>query len=440
MKKHCESDVNRSGGASSPHVPSDGHDLTARDRQANFKFKVAYGTGTRLPIVYSHVPTHQTMPPRICIIPASSETDKQTSTILSLPHPRTNTPTRYLLHPAKGVHELTKIPSTTSQPRSWLLTTTTEGDGEVNSGGWIGSGQVLQDGALYISTPTDPLFLLIPHLFPASAGEKKPLFLPIDDLLESLSTDRDDVDKPTTHFVQFIQPGTTTRRHLEARIRAMSDTVDLGDEKAYRVSQEKVMKILTKKCDDMAAGGLPKSLEDEFVVKPLVQPVTTDSTDDVEEESKNTEFKVRGDDTEGSKEVSTTKIDAPPKSAPSLEITQLLRLRVSSQFLAASYLPPHIAALLTSYLASIHDFRSLDAYLEDLKKMRAAATAARSGDFSLKRSMNDDEATDNRAEKKRKTEEEEKKKQKNVSRGVKELSKVNTRGMAKMTSFFKKKA
>ncbi|KAF8245255.1 hypothetical protein K440DRAFT_634757 [Wilcoxina mikolae CBS 423.85] len=381
------------------------------------------------------------MPPRICIIPTSSESDKQTTTILSLPHPRTNTPTRYLLHPTKGVHELTKIPPIASQPRSWLLTTKTESD-EKNSDGWIGTGQVLQDGALYVSTPIDPLFLLIPHLLPVSKGDKKSRFLPIDDILESLDATCNDVDKPTTHFAQFIIPDTATRRYLEARIRSVSDAVDMGDEKAYRVSQEKVLKILAKKCDDMAAGGLPKSLEDEFVVKPLVKPIIADSIDVVEEDEnkKTTESKVRGDDTEGSKEASTAEIGAPPKSSPSPEITQLLRLRVSSHFLATSYLPPHIAALLTTHLASIHDFGSLDAYLEELKKMRAGATAARSGDFSLKRSMNDDEAADARAEKKRKTEEERKKKQTKVSRGVKELSKVNTRGMAKMTSFFKKKA
>ncbi|KAF8541042.1 Ydr279p protein family-domain-containing protein, partial [Trichophaea hybrida] len=348
------------------------------------------------------------MPPRICIIPTSSESDKQTTAILSLPHPRTNTPTRYLLHPTKGVHELTKIPPIASQPRSWLLTTKTESD-EKNPGGWVGT---------------------------VSKGDKKSRFLPIDDILESLGAGCNDVGKPTTHLAQFIIPGTTIRRHLEVRIRSVSDAVDMGDEKAYRVSQEKVLKILAKKCVDMAAGGLPKSLEDEFVVKPLVKPIIADSADVVEENNA-TEPQVGGNDKKGSKEVLTAEIGALPKSAPSPEITKLLRLRVSSQFLAASYLPSHIATLLTMHLASTHDFGSLDAYLEELKKMRAEATAARSGDFSLKRSMNDDEAADARAEKKRKTEEE-KKKQTKVSRGVKELGKVNTNGMAKMTSFFQK--
>ena len=94
-------------------------------------------------------------------------------------------------------------------------------------------------------------------------------------------------------------------------------------------------------------------------------------------------------------------------------------------------------ARLQEHLAATYDYAALDAHLEVLKKLRFDSSAGRAGDFSHKRTF-DDEAVDARAEKKRKLEEEEKKK-KTVSRGIKQLSKVNTRGMAKMTSFFKKK-
>ena len=50
------------------------------------------------------------------------------------------------------------------------------------------------------------------------------------------------------------------------------------------------------------------------------------------------------------------------------------------------------------------------------------------------------EEEDERAEKRRKTEAEEKAKKASVSRGVKNLMKVNTTGMKKMSDFFKKKA
>ncbi|KAH0391702.1 hypothetical protein KCU89_g14234, partial [Aureobasidium melanogenum] len=58
--------------------------------------------------------------------------------------------------------------------------------------------------------------------------------------------------------------------------------------------------------------------------------------------------------------------------------------------------------------------------------------------ISRKRStMNDEEAEEREATKRRKKEEEEAKK-KNMSRGVKQLGKVNTTGMMKLSSFFTK--
>ncbi|KAK3292587.1 Ydr279p protein family-domain-containing protein [Chaetomium fimeti] len=66
------------------------------------------------------------------------------------------------------------------------------------------------------------------------------------------------------------------------------------------------------------------------------------------------------------------------------------------------------------------------------------AAAVRSNDFSRKRGG--DEEQDERAEKRRKQEAEEKAKKANMSRGVKNLMKVNTSGMKKMSDFFKKKA
>jgi hypothetical protein len=84
------------------------------------------------------------------------------------------------------------------------------------------------------------------------------------------------------------------------------------------------------------------------------------------------------------------------------------------------------------------DFKPLDEYLERLAKLRQEAAAVRSSDFSRKRAA--DEEQDERAEKRRRQEAEEKAKKANMSRGVKNLMKVNTSGMKKMSDFFKKKA
>lgn len=216
-------------------------------------------------------------------------------------------------------------------------------------------------------------------------------------------------------------------------MRAVCGAIDAGDEKAYRLCLDKTRRVLAGKCQAMAEA-LPRSLEEEFVKKPLVKPVTASSV---------VELEVRGDgvgstpvkkECEGKEE--DEKRNTPDETEAAL--THLLRLRVSAQFISDMYLSDSFATALNEHLASVHDFKTLDTHLSHLKQLRLDSAVARSGDFSLKRE-NDDEAADAKAEKKRKTEVEEAKKKKNVSRGVRELGKVNTRGMAKLTSFFKKK-
>jgi hypothetical protein len=70
-------------------------------------------------------------------------------------------------------------------------------------------------------------------------------------------------------------------------------------------------------------------------------------------------------------------------------------------------------------------------------KLRQDAAAVRSlTDYSRKRNIEDE---DERAEKRRKKEEDDKRKKPTESRGVKNLKKVDVKGMKKMSDFFKKK-
>jgi len=122
------------------------------------------------------------------------------------------------------------------------------------------------------------------------------------------------------------------------------------------------------------------------------------------------------------------------------EVVRLQRLRVAFNFICSSCVAPAIAEVLKGALAKeteLVDFAPLDEYLGKLAKLRQEAVASRS-DFSRKRAA--DEEEDERAEKRRKKEAEEKAKKANMSRGVKNLMKVNTTGMKKMSDFFKKKA
>jgi hypothetical protein len=123
------------------------------------------------------------------------------------------------------------------------------------------------------------------------------------------------------------------------------------------------------------------------------------------------------------------------------EVVKLQRLRVAFNFICSSYVAPTIAQMLQESLAKATDqvdFKPLVEYLARLTKLRQEAAAARSGDFSRKRAV--DEEEDDRVEKRRKKEAEEKAKKASMSRGVKNLMKVNTSGMKKMSDFFKKKA
>jgi hypothetical protein len=80
----------------------------------------------------------------------------------------------------------------------------------------------------------------------------------------------------------------------------------------------------------------------------------------------------------------------------------------------------------------------LDQRLSELANLREQALMSRSlGDHSRKRAWDEDEET--RADKKRRKEEEDKKRKAGESRGVKELKKVNVKGMKKMSDFFAKK-
>lgn len=399
--------------------------------------------------------------PRVFLLPKATPSSPN-FVVISLPHPRTSAPTRFLLHPDTGLHEITKITPTATAPRSWLLAgTPSDTKDEKTPPDWVGDGQIIQDASLYVSTPVDPLFVLLPRLLPA--GAPKVHFLPLDDVLDTFTaTDDDDDDvrdsADKSHWGAALKPGSVARRQVEARIRVVCDTVDVDGETAYRPSMEKVLALLVGKCEAMAEGGLPKSMEDMFVVKPLVRPISEEQPEGGEEEagkeghdaameetSKTTLVVVGKSNEEKKDEETVDEESTPPKPRnllpPASKATiQLLRLRVASQFLSASYLPTHLSVLLATALTSAHDFTSLDTYLSELKRLRSEALSLRSGDFSMKRSL-DDDGGDAGAGKRRKKEEEEaeKKRKKNVSKGVRDLGKANTRGMAKMTSFFKKK-
>jgi hypothetical protein len=318
---------------------------------------------------------------------------------------------------------------------------------------------------MFVATPIDPLFFLLPALSPAAKNTDPPkrLFLSSDDYFEKLT-------QGSPHLRSFLR-GSTLRNLLEKRMQAVCETVQAGDETMFRLDEKKLLREVLQKAKNMTQRGLPASMEEKLVRKALEAPMLSIARDDSSlrnlesvstpfSESTDTQTTVSSTESASGSfsQVSTaaTSFSDEPSSAgcaqdskiaiPSIVapegIADLLRLRVAFDFLCSNYITPHIADKLSQSLSTVKsevDFCSLDIHLAHLTKLRQEAAAMRSlGDYSRKRSVQDDEDAEVRAEKKRKIEEEEKRKKAGESLGVKKLKKVNTSGMKKLSEFFKR--
>lgn len=415
-------------------------------------------------------------PPKLFVLPKDTS---PTARIATLAHPRTSEPTRYFICPDKGFYEFTKIAAPKSQPRSWLLAPNEEcaeeGSQTTGSGKKTAAakdegneytpseGYIASSADLFLATPIDPLFLLLPALAGTSSKareEPKRLFLEADDYLDVLSA-------ASPHLKSLLGQD-SLRSKFTDRLDAVCDTVDAGDETMYRLSEPKLIAILAEKCAAVVEKGLPASMEDLLVAKALAAPLlsvargedcpdeeldgdssATPKTDSAESQTPSLATDSSATPvSEASTALTTPSPDVKPPIVAPEGVPHLLRLRTAFQYLCSSYIPASLSSSLatklnapgTDEVASFPDFTPLDSHLAHLAKLRADALASRSmNDFSRKRGFEDEEAGETRAEKKRRKDEEEKLAKKNESRGVRDLKKVNVSGMKKMSDFFKKK-
>lgn len=396
----------------------------------------------------------------VFVLPTRASKDAR---IVTLPHPRYGTPSRYLVCPESGIYEFTKITAPKTTPRSWLIETRQEQENGAKS-----TASVNSSAELFLATATDPLFILLPAVCDSQAAkssdDKKRLFLSIDDYFDKLPEE-------FSHLSEVLRTP-STRRLFESRLAEVCDTVDAGDESMYRLSEDKLLAAVLKKARRMCDGGLPQSMEDKFVVKALEAPmllqkssaaptseslpitgdesgVSTPMTESNESQSTTTTTDTAMSSVSHPSTAATSFSETPAENdavvaaiTASPEIHNLQRLKIAFDFICSSYLSPSLGAQLLSLLstasASQVDFKPLEEYLAQLSKLRSDAVAARSqGDYSRKRAR-DEEEDEARADKKRKLEEEKKKKA-SESHGVRQLKKVNTSGMKKLSSFFQKK-
>ena len=403
-----------------------------------------------------------TNPPHLFILP---EKLSPVARIIDIENPRHVENDRYLVCPEGGFYEFTRVAAPRTTPRSWLLSPQVEEDGDRND---ASKGFVTKVADLYIATPVDPMFIILPALAPhcrsSDTESAKTLFLSSDDYLESVTN----VSPDLSSLVRIE----ALRKRLERRMAVVCDTVDGGGETMYRLNKDKLVKELLEKARRMVEKGLPTSMEEKFIRKALEVPMLSMKRDtSTLSELVNEEEPLRAvlrpetptelSDTQHSdftaptslsapttaatsfsEDIHSSKIALPPINAPD-GVANLLRLRTALNFICSSYLASHLfEALKRLFLSptSTVDFGPLDAHLAHLTKLRQEVVAARSlGDYSKKRSMNeDDEDLESRTEKKRKRDEEEKRKKAGESRGVRDLKKVNVSGMKKMSDFFKK--
>ncbi|KAL4873430.1 hypothetical protein BDV12DRAFT_159971 [Aspergillus spectabilis] len=403
----------------------------------------------------SRAPKTITKPSKTFILPSSATPEAR---FVTLPNPRTGGSTRYFFCPKLGVYEFTVVAS--QFPRS-ILYTSTEGKSPKPQG------KISKTAELLVATPIDILFFVLPLLCSSrSSNERKRLFQPFDDIIDS----HDEMPK----HLRYILYNDTFRETILHRVDAVCDSVEAGDEKMFRVNEAKLLQELLAKAGRMVAQGLPKSLEERFVRQALAAPllsvtrtdIATSSTspsspkkDEAEaksQESKDTQSTITiSEPSPSDVSIPTSSTPSPPTPAEETlpeqqicpdSIVHLQRLSTALTFLESSYISTDLCTKLDELLSSPEsqntiDFAPLHAHLKHLADLRAEALASRLlGDFSRKRNAEDDDAVESRAEKKLKKEEEEKKKKAGESKGVRNLKKVNTSGMKKMSDFFGKAA
>jgi hypothetical protein len=395
-------------------------------------------------------------PPHIFVLPKDAS---PAARIITLPDPASSSPNRYFVCPEKGFFEFTKIAAPKKACRSWLLATERQAKKEIDGGANEEVPEEQQDESymlekpdMFVATPVDPLFIILPLLTGGETGS----YLTFSDFI--YTTEREGLVQLQQLLRQSNFAG--LEKKIEGRMEAVCDCLDMGDgeDKMYQLSMQKLAAALAAKANRMAKGRLPASMEERFVKQALETPVLSIKREDssisiaaenatsggAEDKDKTSQTPTTNSDaTTSTPATSVAVTPVEDKSIATDEITGLLRVRTALDFLIVSYTPTSLRTAIQDILkapTSPVDFAPLDKHLEHVAGLKRQAQALRSlsDNISRKRSAEDDEEALDKAEAKRKKKEEEEIKKKNTSRGVQQLAKANTTGMKKLSSFFTK--
>ncbi|KAL5528499.1 hypothetical protein ACEPAF_7635 [Sanghuangporus sanghuang] len=250
-----------------------------------------------------------------------------------------------------------------------------------SSRSWFNGGEILSDGSMLLMTPIDPVFLLVPILKAASPHDGSlGNFRTLDDILEGASA-----NLVKDESVGELNPGDILELGrlpcMQEGMRKICDTKDIAsDLVVFRYSHSKLLEYLIKKANRLGKGPtVPESrtLERELAKDGLM--------DDGKEE---------------------------------LLISGRLRLACD---LISQYVSPEVHGELLSKF----DFSALTKHTALLEQMDLASNTT---------------TTNGNAQKAQVSEDKNGRKRKAESAGVAKLKKANTKGMAKLSSFFQKKS
>ncbi len=362
-------------------------------------------------------------PSRLLVLPANTSAE---AWITEIPKARDESSSaQYICCPTTGaICELIELNTDKKNPRSWLLALQYGHNSTMHRNA---NGHVIDNPALFVATPIDPLFLFLPVLMPVGSEKSN------DKRLVSIHDYEDFISATSPEWRYVLQHEKLNSKILQ-RLKQVCHQVMAGDETMYRLSMDKVAAQVISKAEKIAKCDLPKSIEAEFVQKALQLPVADKETKDMQK----SEAADEGHPQHGGEDENSIS-DNTITNEKSGVLSHLMRLRVATD-LVLTYVEPHLKAQISASWAksSTVDYTPLEEHVTHVQSLKQEATALRalSDNISRKRPAMD-EMLEAKAEKKRKKEEEERKK-KLESRGVKDLKKVNTSGMMKLNTFFRK--
>ncbi|KAG8932883.1 hypothetical protein FRC03_012877 [Tulasnella sp. 419] len=304
---------------------------------------------------------------------------------LRLPHPRTGIPSLFLAND--------NAPSTSKQDASQHQLLEVQAiSPDVNRSWFLSDDTVVQDGKLLVLTPIDPIFLLVPLLEPVSSTAQ---FRPLDDIFEEatekVNATLSELSVPDCPPISAEDVSSFARlSSVRSAVERICEKKDLTEDlSVHRFSKAKFLEVVKVKTDRIA----DPSAFDSF--SSLTRSLAKD-----------------GLFTE--------------KCALNSALQKAGRQRVACDILS-QYLSPS----LSEELIQLYNFDELNQHLEAMKQEDAALAAAQA--------VKANEETSGK-QKQKSTATKKGKAKNQPSRGVTQLTKANVEGMAKLSSFFTKKA